>query len=1660
MQRVLFTIYISLVIFMVLFSPVMAQIKLMPLGDSITLGELLVVTQSTYNLKYKADGLRGYRADGAAGTLEAGNGGYRTPLFQMLVDAGWDLEMVGRNTEGGGNHEGYSGYMSTDIHRELSAMLQANHPDVVLLHIGTNDLPAPIDPDSCLHNIQTIVDRIHQFDPQIQIILARIIPCLQNTPLGIQRYPAIIELNNLIGQVAAQWSNVHLVDMWSAFTAISGWESALMSDSWHPNESGYHLMAEKWEEILLQTISGRAPIITSCLPNSGLISQNDFNVAIEGNFFENGMNALLKHESGAQILASAINFENTNRIQANFDLTQGFIGTWLVETINPNKMRGSFSSNILFDIKADSSLAGVLYVKHPVTSPDAWIDKNPVFTSINEAITSAAAGAQIRVAAGEFMENIVLKDNVNLYGGFRGTEGDLTEREAVWNHITRTTINGSNSGPCLVAGANSIIDGFTMKNGNAVTGAGINVIEKTNVKINNVYIHSCEASWMGGGIYVEVLNQSGTIEIDRALVWKCRSYCGALEINELTTAKVIVKNSSIVKNDAFGLELPYHDGIVPATTHDFYNCIVWGNVNSQRSSVYFSDLYAWARNYADYSYIGKEKWPPITGKWVSPLPHIIFEKEVGTPGFVDVANGDFHLTAGSPCIGKGKNGADLGVFQYGTVVIPTGISVSTGTLDFGSSQNTLSFTLSNIGDEPADWTISENPEQTWITDVTPVSGTLAGSSSVEITVVVDRNSLTPGAYQGSLLIHSAFEDENVVVSLNVVDPTISAIRINAGGGSYQDNQYNLWSADQAYSTGGFGYENGQTYSTSHTISGTSAQALYKSERWGMTAYRFDVTNGTYQVILHFAEVYCTQVDQRKMSVSIEGKTVLSNLDIFREVGHDVALSYTFSDIQVIDGRLDIGFSASIDQAKISAIEVISTGTVTPPSEPILAVSVDTLKLGAIDTVQSLTIANTGSATLNWTATENPDLGWLTGFSPANGSIANGSSQNISLQVDRTGLVAGTYSTILEISSNGGNKNVVITIEVPGDPTLSVSATQLDFGTTKTEMTLEIKNSGGGILTWKASCDSSWITSITPDTGALTLNQTQNLIIKVDRKNLTAGNYTGAVSINANQQITKINIMLSVASSSGYSVRLNAGGNNYTDAEGKLWTADQAYSSGSFGYVNGSSYKTTDAISGTTADALYQTERWGMTAYQFDVPDGTYQVRLHLAEIYFTARDRRYMDVKIEGTQVLSSLDIYRQVGHDAALIYNYGNIAVNDGRLDIEFSAMKDKAKISAIEVFASVTTPSLAVSATTLDFGTLTTSLSFTVSNSGSGSLNWSTAENPDQSWLTTMQPNSGTLTGGASQQVQVTVDRSGLTDGNYTGLIDIISNGGNRQIQVSLSVQSTVVYEQRVNCGSSYGYTDTQGRRWLADQTYNTGSWGYINGSRYSTQHSIGSTQDDQLYQSERWGLSAYQFDVPNGTYQVTLLFAELYFTEASKRIFHVQLEGNQVLTRLDIYLIAGHDQALSYTYTVNVTDGQLNIDFFRQVEDPKISAIQVVGTNLNLAKSNGEPIENMPVDNPQSFVLYQNYPNPFNPTTTIHYDLPFEAQVTLKIFNLRGEQLKVLENGIKPAGRHVVVWNSLNEDGQQVASGVYFYQLEVLAKDSDQQVLKLVKQMSFFK
>ncbi len=337
-----------------------SQLKIMPLGDSITQGVINLAAESVHSsqifaepaTRTHADTTRGLRHDGTRGILDDGNGGYRLILEQMLNAAGWDLKMVGQRHAGGGNHEGYPGYMSNELLAILPQILAQNSPDVVLLHIGTNDLPWPINADSCYKNTVEMVELIHDFNPDCIVFVAQIIPCLQNTNWAIQRYPSIISLNKKLRDITNNRPYIHLIDMWSAFTEVDNWETQLMCDTWHPNAQGYRLMAEKWRNGLLAQIQGRAPLLTHITPDSGAITATDFLCTITGNFFLENMQFFLKRDGVNSIEAFQIQYQNENQIQARFNLSTGLLGEWQVEAVNPNKMRSIQTPNIIFNIVA------------------------------------------------------------------------------------------------------------------------------------------------------------------------------------------------------------------------------------------------------------------------------------------------------------------------------------------------------------------------------------------------------------------------------------------------------------------------------------------------------------------------------------------------------------------------------------------------------------------------------------------------------------------------------------------------------------------------------------------------------------------------------------------------------------------------------------------------------------------------------------------------------------------------------------------------------------------------------------------------------------------------------------------------------------------------------------------------------------------------------------------------------------------------------------------------------------------------------------------------------------------------------------------------------------------------------------------------------------
>ncbi len=85
-----------------------------------------------------------------------------------------------------------------------------------------------------------------------------------------------------------------------------------------------------------------------------------------------------------------------------------------------------------------------------------------------------------------------------------------------------------------------------------------------------------------------------------------------------------------------------------------------------------------------------------------------------------------------------------------------------------------------------------------------------------------------------------------------------------------------------------------------------------------------------------------------------------------------------------------------------------------------------------------------------------------------------------------------------------------------------------------------------------------------------------------------------------------------------------------------------------------------------------------------------------------------------------------------------------------------------------------------------------------------------------------------------------------------------------------------------------------------------------------------------------------------------------------------------------------------------------------------------------------ENDPGIIPQTLELGNNYPNPFNPSTTIEYAVPRADKVVIEVFNMVGQRVNTLIKGFHAAGKYRTVWNGLDNNGNKVSSGVYFYSI----------------------
>jgi hypothetical protein len=121
----------------------------------------------------------------------------------------------------------------------------------------------------------------------------------------------------------------------------------------------------------------------------------------------------------------------------------------------------------------------------------------------------------------------------------------------------------------------------------------------------------------------------------------------------------------------------------------------------------------------------------------------------------------------------------------------------------------------------------------------------------------------------------------------------------------------------------------------------------------------------------------------------------------------------------------------------------------------------------------------------------------------------------------------------------------------------------------------------------------------------------------------------------------------------------------------------------------------------------------------------------------------------------------------------------------------------------------------------------------------------------------------------------------------------------------------------------------------------------------NAITGTEEPGVYQSVRYNVSAYHLPATNGICRVRLKFCEPFYDARCKRVFDVKLQGQSVITNLDIFAAAGKNRALDFTYDdVPVTNGWLDIDFVPRVEFPSIAGIEVNGNGFSAKINCGGP------------------------------------------------------------------------------------------------------------
>ena len=756
-------------------------------------------------------------------------------------------------------------------------------------------------------------------------------------------------------------------------------------------------------------------------------------------------------------------------------------------------------------------------------------------------------------------------------------------------------------------------------------------------------------------------------------------------------------------------------------------------------------------------------------------------------------------------------------------VTPATALTSTGPAGGPFSPSSQAYTLQNTGGTSLNWTASN--VQTWTT-LSSASGTLAGGASTTVTVSINSgaNTLTTGSYTDVVSFTNTTNgtgNTSRVVSLTVtaagvltVTPLTGLTSSGPVGGPFTP----LSQAFQLQNTGALSLDwtaaKTQTWTTLSAASGTLAAGASTTvtvsinsgaNSLGIGAYNDTVTftnttngvgNTTRPVALTVAAAGVLSVTPAAglTSTGAVGGPFTPNSQTYTlqntggsSIDWTAAKTQTWTSLYLVSGTLAAGASVNVDilinnNANSLAAGVYSdtltftnttngTGnttraialTVTAPGVLSVTPATGLTSAGTIGgpfspSSQAYTLQNTGGTSINWTATNGQT--WTTVSSGSGTLVAGGSTTvTVSINSGANALAAGTYTDTIAITNttNGGGsttRGVTLTVGTPGALSVTPATTFTSSGTVggpfaPSNQVYTLQNTGGQSINWTAAKTQSW-TTLSAASGTLAGGATTTVTVSINSgaNSLTAGTYNDTVTFTNttnNTGNTTRGVTLTVNAPGVLTVTPATGLTSTGPAGGPFSPSSQTY--------------TLQNTGGTSLDwTAAKTQAW---------------TSLYVTSGTLAAGASVNVDILINNTANSLAVGTY----NDTLTFTNTTNGTGNTTRA----------VALTVTTPGALSVTPATGLTSSGIVGGPFSpSSQAYTLQNTGTSSINWTCANG--QTW-TTVSSASGTLTGGASTTVTVSINSgaNALGAGTYNDTIifsNITNGSGNTTRAVSLTV------------------------------------------------------------------------------------------------------------------------------------------------------------------------------------------------------------------------------------------------------------------------------------